>query len=339
VGLVVIGRNEGERLRRCLESAVGRTGRIVYVDSGSTDGSVGLAKSMGIEVVDLDTSIKFTAARARNEGARRLLQVAPDTTYIQFVDGDCEIVSTWWDAAVAYLEERPEVAVVCGRRRERFPEKSVYNKLCDIEWNTPCGDAQACGGDSMMRVEHFQAVGGFNPELIAGEEPELCFRLRAKGWKIHRLDAEMTLHDAAMYRIGQWWRREKRTGHATAEGAAMYGRTPERYRRQPNFSNYFWGLAIPLLAIVPAWWTRGWSLLILGLYIVQWFRIQVRCKRQRGMGGGDARMYAAFLLMGKFPQVLGQINYWLGRMLRRQAVLIEYKGTDEPVPHVKRNAA
>jgi hypothetical protein len=150
----------------------------------------------------------------------------------------------------------------------------------------------------------------------------------------------MTLHDAAMYRAGQWWRREKRSGHATAEGAAMYGRTPERYRRQPNRSNYVWGLILPAAALAPAWWTHGWSLLLLGLYAVQWWRIRGRCVK-RGMPGSDARLYATFLLLGKFPQVLGQVNYWVGRLLRRQAVLIEYKGadTDGPVPQVKRNAA
>ncbi|WP_445241601.1 glycosyltransferase family A protein [Microcoleus vaginatus] len=172
VGLVAIGRNEGQRLRQCLVSATDKVARVVYVDSGSTDGSLELARSLGADTVELDLSIPFTAARARNEGFARLLELAPDIEFVQFVDGDCEVVDGWIDRAYNELAAKPEVAAVCGRRRERYPEASIYNQLCDIEWDTPIGETKACGGDSMMRASAFQQVEGFNPALIAGEEPE-----------------------------------------------------------------------------------------------------------------------------------------------------------------------
>ena len=181
VGLVAIGRNEGQRLRQCLVSATDKVARVVYVDSGSTDGSLELARSLGADTVELDLSIPFTAARARNEGFARLLELAPDIEFVQFVDGDCEVVDGWIDRAYNELAAKPEVAAVCGRRRERYPEASIYNQLCDIEWDTPVGETKACGGDSMMRASAFQQVEGFNPALIAGEEPEMCVRLRQKG--------------------------------------------------------------------------------------------------------------------------------------------------------------
>jgi glycosyltransferase involved in cell wall biosynthesis len=205
IGLVAIGRNEGERLRRCLESSRRQVERLVYVDSGSTDGSAQLARSLGAEVVDLDMSIPFTAARARNEGRARLQALVPDLDCVQFVDGDCELVDGWIARAVAHLTAHPQAAVVCGRRRERDPESSVYNHLCDLEWDTPIGLAKACGGDALMRVTALDQVGGYNPDIIAGEEPDLCFRLRERGWEIWRIDGDMTLHDAAMTRFGQWW--------------------------------------------------------------------------------------------------------------------------------------
>src|SRR4249919_2565668 len=94
VGVVAIGRNEGERLRKCLES-VNRTAEwVVYVDSGSTDGSAAMARDMGVP---------FTAGRARNEGFRRLREVAPSLAYVQFVDGDCELIEYWLEKAVVYL--------------------------------------------------------------------------------------------------------------------------------------------------------------------------------------------------------------------------------------------
>lgn len=181
VGVVVIGRNEGNRLKECLLSVLKRETTVVYVDSGSTDGSVALARSLGVHVVELDLSIPFTAGRSRNAGFEHLLHVNPDTEFVQFVDGDCRIVKGWLERAVQELVTQPKVVVVCGRRREEFPTHSIYNLLCDIEWNTPVGEAKACGGDSMMRVLALKQAVGFNPSLIVGEEPELCVRLRQAG--------------------------------------------------------------------------------------------------------------------------------------------------------------
>jgi glycosyltransferase involved in cell wall biosynthesis len=196
IGIVVIGRNEGNRLKKCLLSVIGEAEIVVYVDSGSTDNSVALAKSLDVHVVELDLSIPFTAARARNKGFEYLLQVKPEVEFVQFVDGDCRIVDGWLERAINELNAQPEVVVVCGRCREEFPNNSIYNRLCDIEWDTPVGEAKACGGNSMMRVTALKKVGGFNPTLIAGEEPELCVRLRQAGGKILRIDAEMTVVEA-----------------------------------------------------------------------------------------------------------------------------------------------
>lgn len=324
VGLVAIGRNEGERLRQCLDSVVGKVERIVYVDSGSTDGSVELARSRGVDVVELDLSIPFTAARARNAGVAHLLQASPQTEFIQFVDSDCEVAPGWLDYALAQLEANPNIAVVCGRRRERFPEQSLYNRLCDIEWDTPIGEAEACGGDSMMRVAAFQQVGGFNPTLIAGEEPELCVRIRQNGWKILRLDAEMTRHDAQMMRFGQWWKRMLRGGHAFAEGAWLHGRTPERHWVKESRSIWIWGLLVPLLALGMAWPTRGLSLLLLGGYLLMTYRIS-RYMQQQGLPAKEAWLYGLFCMLAKFPQLQGQLQFHLNRLLGRRNVLVEYK--------------
>jgi len=324
VGLVAIGRNEGERLRQCLDSVVGKVERIVYVDSGSTDGSVELAQELGVDVVELDLSIPFTAARARNAGVAHLLQASPQTEFIQFVDSDCEVAPGWFDYALAQLDANPNVAVVCGRRRERFPEQSLYNQLCDIEWDTPIGEAKACGGDSMMRVTAFQQVGGFNSTLIAGEEPELCVRIRQNGWKILRLDAEMTRHDAQMRRFGQWWKRMLRGGHAFAEGAWLHGQTPERHWVKESRSIWVWGLLVPLLALGMAWPTRSLSLLLLGGYPLMAYRIS-RYMQQQGLPAKEAGIYGLFCMLAKFPQLQGQLQFHLNRLLGRRNVLVEYK--------------
>ncbi len=324
IGLVAIGRNEGERLRACLRSARAETSAVVYVDSGSTDGSAALAQQFGAEVVMLDLEMPFTAARARNAGVARLRARWPEVEFVQFVDGDCELAATWFTPAVDRLAARPELAVVAGRRRERDLQRSVYNRLCDWEWNTPVGEAKACGGDALMRLKAFDEVGGFNPTLIAGEEPELCVRLRARGWRIERLDAEMTWHDAAMTRFGQWWRRSVRAGHAYAEGAALHGKPPERHWVRESRSIWLWGLVVPLLALGLAAVSGGWSLLLVSGYALLAWRVWRHCRARR-MPRRDALVYTFFTLLGKFPQMLGQLQYHLGRFTGRRKTLIEYK--------------
>ncbi|MEO0970455.1 MAG: glycosyltransferase [Cyanobacteria bacterium J06639_18] len=327
VGVVVIGRNEGNRLKESLLSALGENTTVVYVDSGSTDGSVQLAQSLGVGVVELDLSIPFTAARARNTGFEYLLQMDPKIEFVQFVDGDCRIVQQWLDVALKKLQQNSEIVVVCGRRQEEFPHNSIYNRLCDIEWDTPIGEAKACGGDAMMRVSAFNSVGGFNPELIAGEEPELCVRLRQAGGKIFRIDAPMTLHDAKITQFGQWWKRSLRAGHAYAEGSWLHGRSPERHWLKESRSIWFWGLILPMVALMAAWFTFGMSLLLLLLaYTLLTYRIY-QSAHKRKLTASDARLYAVWCMLSKFPQLQGQLQFHLFRILRRQRQLVEYKNT------------
>jgi hypothetical protein len=327
-GAVVIGRNEGERLRVCLQSVLRSTSRAVYVDSGSRDGSEALARLLGVEVVQLDLSVPFTAARARNVGYQRLAEIAPELALVQFVDGDCEVVAGWTDTAVARLLQRPELAVVCGRRRERHPEASVYNRLCDLEWDTPVGDTAACGGDSMIRFAALQAVGGFDPSLIAGEEPELCVRLRARGYRIERLDAEMTLHDAAITNFSQWWRRNVRAGHAFAEGAALHGRSPDRPGVRNVRSALFWAGIVPTVALAAAIPTSGASLLLFGGHLVIVARVYRRA-RERRWPRRDAALSAFFTVLAKLPELQGIARYHWMRARGRRSALIEYK---QPAP-------
>jgi GT2 family glycosyltransferase len=326
---VAIGRNEGERLRRCLASLVGRVQALVYVDSGSTDGSVALATQMGAVVVEIDRAVPFTAARARNAGFTRLCSEVPDLELVQFVDGDCEVAGDWLERAQNELFADPKLAVVCGRRRERHPEASIYNRLCDLEWDTPIGYADSCGGDALMRAERVREVGGYNPDLIAGEEPDLCLRLRQRGWKIRRVDAEMTLHDAAMTRFRQWWRRTLRAGYAFAEGAARHGREPERHWVRDTRSIWFWGVGVPLCALGLAPATGGASLILFGGYLALAVRIN-RKSRKRGLSVADARLYAAACVVGKWPQALGVLLYWTRRLTGRRGAIIEYKNPDPP---------
>jgi GT2 family glycosyltransferase len=322
VGIVAIGRNEGERFRRCLRSLPTSSVPVVYVDSGSDDGSVPAALASGASVVELDNTISFTAARARNAGLEKLVAEHPEIAYVQFIDGDCELDPGWLATALAALEANPDLAVVCGRRRELFPERSIYNELCDIEWDTPVGDAKACGGDALMRVSAFRAAGGFSANLIAGEEPELCVRLRKLGFRIRRLRSEMTRHDAAVLRFSQWWKRTLRSGHAFAQGAAMHGGKDERHWVRETGSIVAWALLLPLAVLVLLALGKPWGLVLLAPYPALAARIWL--KRREGLGARRAALFALFCVLAKFPQLLGAARF-LRFGLGGAGGLIEYK--------------
>lgn len=327
LGVVVIGRNEGLRLRQCFLSLKKEAVPVVYVDSGSTDSSVDLAGRLEIPVVELDPTIPFTAARARNEGLARLKQLYPSLEFVQFLDGDCELIPGWLETAAQALTEHPDWAVVCGRLIERFPHLSIYNRLCDLEWNQPSGEADASGGIAMMRISAFREVRGFNPLLIAGEEPELCLRLRRRGWKVWRLEQEMALHDAQMTRFSEWWTRSIRAGHAYAEGSWLHGNSQERYWVKESRSIWLWGLMLPLLALSIAGWTYGLSLMfLLCLYGLQTYRVY-QYMRRRQFTSAHSLLYAAFCILGKFPQLQGQLRFHLDRFLGHRSPVIEYKAS------------
>ncbi|HEY1100298.1 MAG TPA: glycosyltransferase family A protein, partial [Myxococcota bacterium] len=131
VGVVVIGRNEGERLRTCLQALLRAelpVARIVYVDSGSSDGSVDIAAGLGIHAIAL--SPPFTAAKGRNAGMAWLLAQADAPFAIQFVDGDCEYFPSWFEVAARTLRDDDSIAAVNGILTERHPEATIWNLLC-----------------------------------------------------------------------------------------------------------------------------------------------------------------------------------------------------------------
>ncbi|WP_299648935.1 glycosyltransferase family 2 protein [uncultured Tateyamaria sp.] len=319
LAVIIIGRNEGDRLIRGLAS-VQAASRIIYVDSGSTDGSQDAAQTAGAELVTLDMSQPFTAARARNAGLERLRTHGARPDLVQLMDGDCELQPDWLDAAQTFLTDHPDVGIVFGRRRERFPEATIYNRLCDWEWDVPMGEARACGGDALMRMDALEAIGGYNPGLIAGEEPEMCVRMRAAGWKVWRIDAEMTWHDAAMTRLGQFWSRARRAGHAWAEGAAMHGAPPEQHCVADVRRVLIWGLVVPIAILLLALLTSPLALILFAVY-------PLRVLRMARRGGGRRIDWerAGLVVLGQFAEAAGVIEFHLRRLTSRPRGLIEYK--------------
>ncbi|MEX2671517.1 MAG: glycosyltransferase [Phycisphaeraceae bacterium] len=325
LGIVAIGRNEGDRLKRCLASLQREGQPVVYVDSGSTDGSVEHARHVGAEVVELDMSTPFTAARARNAGYQRLLSKFGTLDFVQFVDGDCEMAPQWMATAVATFDEQPDLAIVFGRLRELKPDETIYNRLADMEWDTPIGRVQDCGGIFMIRSGVFRDVEQFNERIIAGEEPELCARIRRQDWKILHLGDDMGWHDAATTHFSQWWKRAIRGGHAFMEGYMHHRGTPESYGGKSVRSNFAWGLILPLFILATAYPTGGYSLILLLAYPALAAKITLYRMRSHANPLRQALLYGLFTTLGKFPGALGQIKFWVNRLSGKQTRIIEYK--------------
>jgi GT2 family glycosyltransferase len=325
VGAVVIGRNEGKRLSTCIRSLPTSIAHVVYVDSASTDDSVEIARELGAQIVELDASRPLSAGRARNEGAEALRRSRPDLELVFFIDGDCELVDGFLEDALSVVATSEEIAVVCGHRREARPEASIYNRLCDIEWTEPNGDVPACGGDALMRLSAFERVGGFDASLIAGEEPDLCLRLRREGYRIRRIARDMSVHDAAMTRFSEWWRRAERAGHAFTEGAVKHRAGGERYWVKEAARPWIYGVLVPGFALLGALPTVGLSASLLLAYPVSGYRAYGSF-RARGFKASDSAVAATYCVIGRFPELLGSARYLSARARGRARALIEYKG-------------
>lgn len=310
IGYVVIGRNEGDRLRLCLKSVLSQSERVVYADSRSTDGSDSLANNMGVQVVAVEGD-PMTAARGRNTGYAALRRTWPDVELVQFIDGDCVLDPAWIATATAFLRNYPKAAVACGRRREAHPNASFYNQVIDREWDTPIGQADASGGDALVRASAFDAVNGFRSEIVAGEEPDFCARLRAAGWQIWRLDAPMTEHDARILSLGQWMRRAMRSGFGYAQNRALYVRE--------MMSALAWGVGVPVIILLAALALRE-PLVLLLLPIV--LAVQIARVALRGGSTAHAWKYAALVMIAKVGEAIGVLRYFAAA---RSTRAFEYK--------------
>lgn len=326
VGVVVIGRNEGARLAAAL-SSVKATGLVaVYVDSGSSDRSVAIAERLADTVVELDPTVLFSAARARNEGLDALCSLSARFEFVLFLDGDCVLARGFPSAATRAMDSEPTLAIVSGHLQEREAVASRYTRLSALEWSSPPGEIRdfgALGGIMLARIADVRAVGGFNPEMIAGEDSELGVRMALAGRRVRKIDVVMAVHSAGIFRFEQWWRRAVRAGHALAHRYALHGATELRDCRREYQSTMAWGIALPLAVLILLIPTRGLSALLTGGYAVLAWRIYYHYRR-RGISRSDAVTAACFGLCSKFANGLGLVRYRLHRA-RRSFRIIEYK--------------
>ena len=315
IAVVIIGRNEGARLDRCLASCAGLRG--VYVDSGSTDGSPDRARVAGVEVIELDPGAAFSAARGRNAGLDRLL-ADPAIAYIQMLDGDSVLATDWTMCGAKALDADPALGAVFGRLREAEPDRSLYAWLSDIEWAVPPGPATLFSGNVMLRADAVRATGRYRAGMIAGEDPEFAIRMRAGGWRFLCLDQPMAIHQGDISDARAWWRRTRRAGHAFAALNALHPRSPLHDFGRSRARILFWGGAMPFAAagglILAALIDPRWIILAvaaLSLVAAQLVRVTLREAGRHGLWRAFA--LALSLTMGKYAEMAGLLRFHFGR--------------------------
>ncbi|MDP1525810.1 MAG: glycosyltransferase family A protein [Rhodocyclaceae bacterium] len=327
VSVVIIGRNEGERLSRCLASVAAMDHaeidiETLYVDSASTDDSVARATVAGARVIEVRPE-RPSAALGRNAGWQ-----AARGEFVLFLDGDTILHPQFVNRALQAMRN-PQVAVVWGHRRELHPEHSIYNRVLDLDWIYPAGESEFCGGDALMRRSVLEAVGGFDASLIAGEEPEMCRRIRVHGFGIQHIDAPMTGHDLAITRFAAYWKRAYRAGHAYAEIAARFRHSPDPMWLKDSRRNLMHaGILTGCLALLPV--SLVWPVVavlvaaFLGLLVARTFR---RCQ-WKSPDPATRLLYSIHSHLQQIPIALGQLSYLINTHRGRNSRLIEYKGTN-----------
>lgn len=324
VSVVVIGRNEGERLVRCLESIAameteGFAVETIYVDSASTDGSPQRAAALGARVIEVRPQ-RPSAALGRNAGWR-----AASADFVLFLDGDTQLHPLFVRRALDAMSD-PTVAVVWGHRREAHPEQSIYVRALDLDWIYPAGPSEFCGGDALMRRGVLEKLGGFDASLIAGEEPELCRRIRAQGHAIQHIDAPMTLHDLAVKRFSAYWKRAYRAGYAYAEVAARFRDSEDPLWRGDARRNLVHGsglLVAPLLLAASVAWPWLFAVLA-GSGLALFGRTLRRCA-WKAESRTTRLLYALHSHLQQIPILAGQAGYFFDARAGRRRQLIEYK--------------
>lgn len=326
VSVVVIGRNEGERLVRCLQSIRdadwnGLRHEVIYVDSNSTDLSVRNATAFGAKVLTIGDR-RLCAASARNVGWR-----AATGCLVLFLDGDTVLDPHFVPRAYVHFLV-PHTAAVWGHRRELRPQQSIYTEVLDLDWVYPLGDSDYFGGDALVRRAALEQADGFDETLVAGEEPELGWHLRDLGWRIRHVDLPMTRHDLAIQDGSAYWRRAVRTGLAFAQVANRFKDSSDPLWSREVSRNEWHVLAMALwlvstlLAAVVA---PSVALSLLALAATLLFRSAHRCLWKCPGNWLLAFKYAAHVHFQHIPIWLGQRHWQRLLRARMQPELMEYK--------------
>jgi glycosyltransferase involved in cell wall biosynthesis len=182
ISFIVIGKNEGWRLTKCLQSIYDtieynglKKSEIIYVDSKSSDDSIKRAKAF-TTVNIFEITGECNAAIARNIGAN---EAAGDILF--FTDGDMEINKDFLSKVI--INSNLKYDYVTGHLddylydyNDRFLGKNhrTYGKHLPkkLKWS------RVCGGVFLIKKHLWDQMGGMRTKYKMNEDFDLSIRLK-----------------------------------------------------------------------------------------------------------------------------------------------------------------
>ncbi len=325
IDCVIIGVNAEKTLASCISSIRAANYpqsclHIYYADGGSHDNSLAIAAEFtDVTILALNPEHP-TPGLGRNAGWK-----AGKSPLVHFFDSDTILHPDWLAQAVATISEG--VAAVRGNRCEIFPRATLYNWIGSLEWNDQPGDVECFGGDVLIRRSVLEQSGGYDEVLVGGEDPELSRRIRHLGWRIIQLDQEMTRHDLAMTRFGQYWQRAYRSGYAFAAVTDRFSKQKTgfwfaEFRRilvRGGGCQILLSAALVSLLLFPEAVPLALAMAISGLgllFFPRLFRVGYFA-RDKQLSRSDARIYAWHCSIVVLPDLFGLLRYYWGKWFDR----------------------
>lgn len=208
VAVILLNWNGRKLMEKFLPSVLKHTPRetaeIIVADNGSTDGSVAMLRERfpSVRVIVLDRNYGFA------EGYNRAIEQV-DSDYTVLLNSDVEVTPHWLDAPLEAMERDARIAgvqpkILSERSRSSFEyagaaggwidrygypfcrgrvlsaveeDNGQYDTAADVFW--------ASGACLFVRTEVYRKEGGLDGRFFAHqEEIDLCWRLRARGYRL-----------------------------------------------------------------------------------------------------------------------------------------------------------
>ena len=168
ISVIVIGKNEGERLEACLTSAQRAlrmlSYELIYVDSHSTDDSLAIARAHGARCF-LPEETDTTAGLGRYIGTQ-----AAHGEYLLFLDGDMQLQQGFVERAMLRVAAGG-CDGVCGIRTDHYMKDGKVVSVCENYFGcTQERVAPEFGGAIFLTAQALERCGGWATDTVACEE-------------------------------------------------------------------------------------------------------------------------------------------------------------------------
>ncbi len=284
ISIVVIGRNESKNLPDCFQSIREMDYpqdklEIIYVDTDSVDDSPDIARQYGAKVFEEHSDFP-TPGLARNRGLREAIY-----EIVHFVDGDMTVSPIYLREAVRYLKYNG-VASVIGKLDLPKKSKNAISRILHFVWEKKqTGYVSTPGAGGTFTKSALLKVGGYNPELLRGEETDLGYRLRKSGMRIILIDKVMGTHDYDIRTPLDLWERFYNMGRSFAKILQLKPTESlaceQRAARRVVFQGIIAMVGGMVLIFLKLWWVVVALPLLLAMYVLvrYWQHPEQRLKR------------------------------------------------------------